>query len=168
MYGSGTVKMLAMTLFHQLRAHLTTLRSRLPGGWQQGRPRRRRSPGSERPFNARARYGTLPCFVMDAHTERLRCTACGICVQVCPVQCIWIQRAEDPLTGRPRRYPLTYHLDTALCMSCGYCVEFCPSDALRMDQASEPASHLRPGFLSARRLVKAERSQSEAGAKPES
>jgi formate hydrogenlyase subunit 6/NADH:ubiquinone oxidoreductase subunit I len=156
MYGSGAVKMLAMTFFHQLRAHVATVPGRLQRGWQRGRLTGRRSSGSERPLNEGERYGTLPCFVIDARTERLRCTACGICVQVCPVQCIWIQRAEEPVTGRPRRYPLTYHLDTALCMSCGYCVELCPFDALRMDQAAEPASHLRPGFLSARRLLKAE------------
>jgi formate hydrogenlyase subunit 6/NADH:ubiquinone oxidoreductase subunit I len=156
MYGSSTVRMLAMTLFHQLGAFITTVPRRFRRSGPPGRPARRRSPGPELPPNERGRYGGLPCFVIDARTERLRCTACGICAQACPVQCIWIQRAEDPLTGRPRRYPLTYHLDTTLCMSCGYCVEFCPFDALCMGQVSEPASHLRPGFLSARALVKPE------------
>ncbi len=29
------------------------------------------------------------------------CTSCGICAKVCPPQCIWIVRGEDPVTKRP-------------------------------------------------------------------
>lgn len=29
------------------------------------------------------------------------CTSCGICAKVCPPQCIWIVRGENPDTGRP-------------------------------------------------------------------
>ena len=29
------------------------------------------------------------------------CTSCGICAKVCPPQCIWIVRSNDPDTGKP-------------------------------------------------------------------
>ncbi len=31
------------------------------------------------------------------------CTSCGICAKVCPPQCIWIVRGEDPDNKRPCR-----------------------------------------------------------------
>ena len=33
--------------------------------------------------------------------KKERCTSCGICAKVCPPQCIWIVRTNDPKTGRP-------------------------------------------------------------------
>ncbi len=49
-----------------------------------------------------------------------RCTACGICSKVCPTQCIWITRAEDPETGKPLKTPAEFAIDIDLCMNCGY------------------------------------------------
>ena len=104
-------------------------------------------PRERLPLPERSRHS--PFLVLDATTEALRCTACGICTQVCPVQCIWIERAVDAETGRPLRRPAQYHLDVSLCMGCGFCAEFCPFDAIHMSSDYEVASYERPGFLDA-------------------
>ncbi len=102
-------------------------------------------PQEQRPMPDRARI--LPFLVIDTESAALRCTACGFCTQVCPVQCIWIERATDPETGRALKRPASYHLDISLCMSCGFCAEFCPFDAIKMHQDCELSSYTRPGFV---------------------
>ncbi|MGC9521408.1 MAG: 4Fe-4S binding protein [Anaerolineae bacterium] len=161
MYGSGIIKTLAMTLRHFLMTYVDDAR-----GWlrrRRGEPLDGQRPEGiftiQYPKERRElpeRYRNLPFLVIDAETAQLRCTACGICAQICPVQCLWIERAKDPETGRPRRYPIAYHIDVSLCMSCGYCAEFCPFDAIKMDREFETASYHRPGLISARELAKPE------------
>ncbi len=73
------------------------------------------------------------------------CTSCGICAKVCPPQCIWIVRGEDPNTGRPVPEPEAFFIDIDICMNCGYCAEFCPFDAIKMDHDYELASYDRTG-----------------------
>ncbi len=68
------------------------------------------------------------------------CTSCGICAKVCPPQCIWIVRSEDPTTGRPVPEPEAFFIDIDICMNCGFCAEFCPFDAIKMDHDYELAS----------------------------
>ncbi len=170
MYGWGIIKTLWMTLYHFAMTYVEDVRSWLSrrdestgeAGAIPGVARGERTHGvftvqypSER-RELSERYRNFPFFVIDAETEQLRCTACGICAQICPVQCIWIQRAKEPETGRPRRYPVSYYLDTSQCMTCGFCAEFCPFDAIKMDKSFELASYSRPGFLSARDLAKPE------------
>ncbi len=72
-----------------------------------------------------------------------RCTACGICAKVCPPQCIWIERATDPKTGRPAPHPTAFAIDVDICMNCGLCAEFCPFDSIKMDHDYELASYGR-------------------------
>jgi NADH-quinone oxidoreductase subunit I len=66
-----------------------------------------------------------------------RCTSCGICAKVCPPQCIWIVRTNDPQTGRPVPEPHAFFIDTDICMNCGFCAEYCPFDAIKMDHDFE-------------------------------
>jgi NADH-quinone oxidoreductase subunit I len=66
-----------------------------------------------------------------------RCTSCGICAKVCPPQCIWIVRTNDPNTGRPVPEPAEFYIDVDICMNCGYCAEYCPFDAIKMDHDYE-------------------------------
>lgn len=73
------------------------------------------------------------------------CTSCGICAKVCPPQCIWIVRGEDPVTKRPVPEPQAFFIDIDICMNCGYCAEFCPFDAIKMDHDYELASYDRTG-----------------------
>ncbi len=72
-----------------------------------------------------------------------RCTACGICAKVCPPQCIWIERAKDPESGRPVPKPTDFFIDIDICMNCGFCAEYCPFDAIKMDHDYEIASYDR-------------------------
>ena len=159
--GCGVLKTLGMTLGHFVMTYVEDVRAWV--GRLRGKP-----PSAQRhygiftiqyPKERRVlpdAYRNLPFFVIDAETSQLRCTACGICAQICPVQCIWIERATDPETGRPRRYPISYYLDVSLCMTCGLCAEFCPFDAIKMDHYYELASYRRPGLVSAKELAKPE------------
>jgi NADH-quinone oxidoreductase subunit I len=74
-----------------------------------------------------------------------RCTSCGICAKVCPPQCIWIERTNDPQTGRPIPAPREFYIDIDICMNCGFCAEYCPFDAIKMDHDFELASYDRTG-----------------------
>ena len=66
---------------------------------------------------------------VDSH----RCTACGSCVRVCPVQAISLvpqgarQRDADTATT-----PLISDVDLDRCIGCGVCVGACPQDSLTM------------------------------------
>jgi NADH-quinone oxidoreductase subunit I len=72
-----------------------------------------------------------------------RCTSCGICAKVCPPQCIWIVRTNDPLTGRPIPAPAEFYIDVDICMNCGLCAEYCPFDAIKMGHDYELAIYDR-------------------------
>lgn len=75
--------------------------------------------------------------------ELNRCTSCGICAKICPPQCIWIVRTNDPDTGKPIPQPAEFYIDIDVCMNCGFCAEFCPFDAIIMDHDYEMADYER-------------------------
>lgn len=75
--------------------------------------------------------------------KEVRCTSCGICAKVCPPQCIWIVRSNDPNTGRPIPEPTEFYIDVDICMNCGFCAEYCPFDAIIMDHDFDIASYKR-------------------------
>ncbi len=79
----------------------------------------------------------------DGGVQEDRCTSCGICAKVCPPQCIWIERTNDPKTNRPIPAPKQFFIDIDICMNCGLCAEFCPFDAIKMDHDFELASYDR-------------------------
>jgi NADH-quinone oxidoreductase subunit I len=88
----------------------------------------------------------VPFLVYDELPEgkkEVRCTSCGICAKVCPPQCIWIVRTNDPQTGRPVPVPTEFFIDADICMNCGLCAEYCPFDAIKMDHDFEIASYSR-------------------------
>ena len=78
--------------------------------------------------------------VAEDGSHQDRCTSCGICAKVCPPQCIWIVRTDDPETGRPVPEPAEFFIDIDICMNCGYCAEYCPFDAIKMDHDFELSS----------------------------
>lgn len=91
-----------------------------------------------------ARY--IPFLVFNELPEgkkEILCTSCGICAKVCPPQCIWIVRSNDPNTGRPIPEPTEFYIDADICMNCGFCAEYCPFDAIKMDHDFEIASFER-------------------------
>jgi NADH-quinone oxidoreductase subunit I len=88
----------------------------------------------------------VPFLVYDESAEgkkEVRCTSCGICAKVCPPQCIWIVRSNDPTTGRPVPEPTEFYIDADICMNCGFCAEYCPFDAIKMDHDFDIASYDR-------------------------
>ncbi len=145
--GIGILKGLGVTLRHFIDTYAEDLKYILnKSGVQQPRPLRRQSPKNrglvtveypkERlPLPENFRY--IPFLVKDTQTNDDKCTSCGICAKVCPPQCIWIVRTEDPVTKRPVPQPKQFYIDTTICMNCGYCAEFCPFDAIKMDHNYE-------------------------------
>ena len=75
---------------------------------------------------------------------KTKCVACGLCMAVCPSECIYIETAEDE---EGKRYPLTYELDTSRCIFCGFCEEVCPVNAIFMGKAYERAETSRTPLL---------------------
>jgi NADH-quinone oxidoreductase subunit I len=101
-------------------------------------------PEEKLPVPEEFRY--VPFLVYDELPEgekEIRCTSCGICAKVCPPQCIWIVRTNDPQTGRPVPVPAEFYIDADICMNCGFCAEYCPFDAIIMDHDYEIASYDR-------------------------
>jgi NADPH-dependent glutamate synthase beta subunit-like oxidoreductase/ferredoxin len=63
------------------------------------------------------------------------CILCGLCVDVCPPNCITIARADHVGLGEEHQSVLL--LDEDLCIRCGLCVNRCPPGALSMVHAKE-------------------------------
>jgi quinone-modifying oxidoreductase subunit QmoA len=90
------------------------------------------------PGNYKATIQRTPRFVND------KCTACGECVAVCPVE-----RADDFNLGMSRTkavylpfemaHPLQFVIDGSVCpgSECGKCVPACPYDAIDLDMQPE-------------------------------
>ncbi len=57
-----------------------------------------------------------------------KCTACGLCEQICPIDCIYIEKKKIP-EGKGLIL-FKFDIDEARCMHCGLCVEVCPVDSL--------------------------------------
>lgn len=66
------------------------------------------------------------------------CILCGLCVDVCPPNCITIARADHVGLGSEQQSVLL--LDEDLCIRCGLCVNRCPPGALSMVHAMETAN----------------------------
>jgi len=65
--------------------------------------------------------------------DRATCTACGACVERCPVEAISLQtRTESEPAGES-----VAHIDESLCLGCGICARRCPSEAIRLKPRPE-------------------------------
>lgn len=101
-------------------------------------------PEEKMPVPEEFRYIPFLVYEEGPHGEKVqRCTSCGICAKVCPPQCIWIKRSNDPVTGRPVPTPAAFYVDVDICMNCGLCAEYCPFDAIKMDHDYEIATYDR-------------------------
>ena len=89
------------------------------------------------------RWRGIQYFEMDEH-GKTKCVACGLCMAVCPSQCIYIETAEDE---QGNRYPLTYELDASRCIFCGFCEEACPVKAIFLGRSYEWVEEDRKAFL---------------------
>ena len=158
MYGTGLAKGLRLTLRHFVESYIDDLRygfrkyhhSTDNFGIRQGTQTKGvitvQYPDEKIAVPERFRF--VPFLIVEDEDHPTRsgkdwCTSCGICAKVCPPQCIWIVRGNDPDTGRPVPEPEGFFIDIDICMNCGYCAEYCPFDAIKMDHDYELASYDR-------------------------
>ena len=155
MYGSGILKGLIVTLKHFFGTYADDLRwgrkrYYTPEGIAHRSSKDARGiftvqyPEEKLPVPEEFRF--IPFLVYEDKGEgeiEYRCTSCGICAKVCPPQCSWIVRSNDPNTGRPIPDPAEFAIDIDICMSCGFCAEYCPFDAIKMDHDYEMATFER-------------------------
>ncbi len=165
MYGNGIVKGLGVTLKRFVDTYLDDIawwgrRYFKPEGIAHRSSKDARGiftvqyPDEKLPVPEEFRY--VPFLVYDETADgqkEIRCTSCGICAKVCPPQCIWIVRTNDPQTGRPVPVPAEFYIDADICMNCGFCAEYCPFDAIIMDHDYEIASYQR-NVLNLEQLLK--------------
>ena len=59
-----------------------------------------------------------------------KCTGCGKCVDICPVEAMTLISANDPHKTKRK----IAKLDADFCLGCGLCVRACKSDALKLQQ----------------------------------
>jgi len=82
----------------------------------------------------------LPPSYRGKHTlDFKRCIGCSNCVQICPNDCMWMEKLEDPELGKIERPGI----DMGRCLFCGLCVEVCPTVAIHETVEFELASHDR-------------------------
>jgi NADH-quinone oxidoreductase subunit I len=155
MNGKGIIKGLGVTLKHFIDTYIEDFRWRGKRyGTAEGLKQRTSAnakgvftvqyPEEKLPLPEEFRF--IPFLVYDESPDggkNYRCTSCGICAKVCPPQCIWIFRSNDPVTGRPIPAPAEFNIDVDICMNCGMCAEYCPFDAIKMDHDFEIASYDR-------------------------
>lgn len=158
MYGKGIIKGLGVTLNRFIETYLDDI-----SWWMKGKKRyytqegiaHRASKDTRGIFTVQypeeqliqpEEFRFVPFLVYDVGAEgkkEVRCTSCGICAKVCPPQCIWIVRTNDPQTGKPVPEPKDFYIDMDICMNCGFCAEYCPFDAIKMDHDFAIASYNR-------------------------
>ena len=155
MYGLGLIKGLGVTLKHFIETYLDDIRWLGRRYYREGAIAERQGPNARGVFTVQypeeklpvpEEFRYIPFLVYEEGEDgerEFRCTSCGICSKVCPPQCIWITRSNDPKTGRPIPSPTFFSIDIDICMNCGLCAEYCPFDAIKMDHDYELASYDR-------------------------
>jgi NADH-quinone oxidoreductase subunit I len=155
MFGIGILKGLGVTLRHFIQTYVDDIRWLGKRYYNDEALAVRQSPQATGIFTVQypeekliipEEFRFIPFLIYDEKEdgERVdRCTSCGICAKVCPPQCIWIVRSNNPETGRPIPSPTDFFIDIDICMNCGLCAEFCPFDAIKMDHDFEMAVYDR-------------------------
>ena len=152
MYGSGVIKGMLVTGKHFLDTYIEDIRYL---GRRSERFATRQGVNAKGVFTVQypeerlpvpEEFRFIPFLVYEEGPDgqRLdRCTSCGICSKVCPPQCIWIVRSNNPENGRPIPEPTEFFVDVDICMNCGLCAEYCPFDAIKMDHDFELSTYDR-------------------------
>jgi NADH-quinone oxidoreductase subunit I len=155
MYGMGILRGLGVVLKHFVDSYVDDIKYLGSRYYNLENLKRRQSPQEARgiftvqypeeklPTPEEFRFIPFLIYEEKNGVKEDRCTSCGICAKVCPPQCIWIERTNDPKTNRPIPAPKQFYIDIDICMNCGFCAEFCPFDAIKMDHDFEMASYDR-------------------------
>jgi len=85
---------------------------------------------------------TVSVKTMSRWVKTERCTACGLCAEVCPVEVPdeyndGLQNRKAVYVRSPHAIPNFYGIDRDACTRCGKCVEVCPTDAIDLDLEDE-------------------------------
>ena len=68
-----------------------------------------------------------------------KCVGCGLCVTICPSQCISVQRDKGQVVG--------YEIEVLRCIYCGFCVEACPYGAIVLTENYEYSAYKKEDLL---------------------
>ena len=115
MYGIGMLKGLSVTFKHFVNTYVDDIRYVGRKYYRQDNFEIRQGTKADGAFVVQypeekiavpERFRFVPFLVVEDydHPDRpghIWCTSCGICSKVCPPQCIWIVRGQDPQSGRP-------------------------------------------------------------------
>jgi NADH-quinone oxidoreductase subunit I len=93
----------------------------------------------ERKREVAPRWRGVHYFECDEGGDTL-CVACGLCVAICPSQCIRLVAVE--LDGG-ERYPEIYEINSVRCIYCGMCAEACPVNAIKLGRNYEFVDYRR-------------------------
>ncbi len=73
-----------------------------------------------------------------------RCVCCGLCAAACPVDCIYMEPAENE---KGERYAEVYEINMLRCIFCGFCEEACPEEAIFLGKEYEFSDYTRDKFI---------------------
>ncbi len=79
---------------------------------------------------------------MSRWVKTERCTGCGLCAEVCPVEVAdeyndGLQMRKAIYVRSPQAVPNFYCIDREACTRCGKCIEVCPTNAIDLDLPDE-------------------------------
>ena len=77
------------------------------------------------------------------HNDVPRCTACKICAQDCPVDCIYIELEGKGKDRKMSRYAIDYNK----CIWCSLCTEHCPTNCITMSHDYDHSVYLRDSLV---------------------
>ncbi len=95
------------------------------------------------------RFMGFPALTWDEGVGEPYCTACMVCIRMCPTLCMSATMEDNPLQkeGKSHRKKIveTFEINLNRCILCGICVEVCNFDAIVMSHEHEMSTYERNG-----------------------